>query len=259
VAGWMPTRIASRAGDLLVLPVRAGLRLGEIILLSAMIQFGMLPLLAEDFHRVSLAGPISNIPVVLLTGIIVPLGLVTLGMAVLWARAGLLLAKALSFCVGLLIASVEWFTRWPRLTYRIPGPPVWPVILFFVGFIFLTAVARAIAASRRGHAIRRQLLPVGHPVEWIATAAVLVFAVLVAWHPFAPSLYRGKLEVSVLDVGHGDSIFVAFPDGRTMLVDGGGRREQRWWMVSGRGRMWGKKLCRRICGRAELRDWSQWR
>jgi competence protein ComEC len=52
---------------------------------------------------------------------------------------------------------------------------------------------------------------------------VVALAVLVAWHPFAPSLYRGKLEVSVLDVGQGDSIFVAFPDGRTMLVDGGGQ------------------------------------
>jgi competence protein ComEC len=33
---------------------------------------------------------------------------------------------------------------------------------------------------------------------------------------------RGRLEVTTLDVGQGDSIFVGFPDGRTMLVDGGG-------------------------------------
>lgn len=219
----MPARIASRASDLLVLPVRAGLRLWEIILLSAVIQFGMLPLLAEDFHRVSLAGPVSNIPAVLLTGIIVPLGFVTLGMAMVWARAALVLAKALSFCVGLLIATVEWFARWPQLSYRVPGPPVWLMILFFVGFIFLAAVARAIAARQRGHTIRRQLLPAVHPVECIAALAAILLAVLVAWHPFAPALYRGKLEVSVLDVGQGDSIFVAFPDGRTMLVDGGGQ------------------------------------
>jgi competence protein ComEC len=33
----------------------------------------------------------------------------------------------------------------------------------------------------------------------------------------------GRLEVTVLDVGQGDSLFVAFPDSRTMLVDGGGQ------------------------------------
>jgi competence protein ComEC len=60
-------------------------------------------------------------------------------------------------------------------------------------------------------------------LEWVAVLALMALAILVAWHPFAPALYRGKLEVSVLDVGQGDSIFVAFMDGRTMLVDGGGQ------------------------------------
>jgi competence protein ComEC len=46
---------------------------------------------------------------------------------------------------------------------------------------------------------------------------------LVASHPFAPSIQRGKLEVDVLDVGQGDSIFVAFPNRGTMLIDGGGQ------------------------------------
>jgi len=101
VAQWVADKVAVRlvspAGALLTLPVRAGLRLWEIILLSAVIRWGMLLLLAQDFHRVSLAGPMSNIPAVLLTGIIVPLGFVTLGMTVVWARAGLVFGKALSF------------------------------------------------------------------------------------------------------------------------------------------------------------------
>ena len=45
---------------------------------------------------------------------------------------------------------------------------------------------------------------------------------------FAPNLDRGKLEVNVLDVGQGDSIFAAFPDGRTMLIDGGGLAGSEW-------------------------------
>ena len=55
----------ARADALLALPVRAGLRLWEIVLLSVVIQWGMMPLLAQDFHRVSLAGPLSNIPAVI--------------------------------------------------------------------------------------------------------------------------------------------------------------------------------------------------
>jgi competence protein ComEC len=60
-------------------------------------------------------------------------------------------------------------------------------------------------------------------VEWASALALASLTLLVASHPFAPNLERGKLEVDVLDVGQGDSIFVAFPNGGAMLIDGGGQ------------------------------------
>jgi competence protein ComEC len=224
---WLPQRLAPHATLWLTAPVRVGLRLWEIVLLSVVIQWGMMPLLAQDFHRVSLAGPASNIPAVILTGLIVPLGFLTLVVTFVWARLAIVMAKALGFCTTLLLATVGWFSRIPRVGYRIPGPPAWLLAAFFAALILLAAAVRTVAARRMSRAARRQLPPIG-PAEWGSAAVLALLTILVATYPFAPNLARGKLEVSVLDVGQGDSIFTAFPNGRTMLIDGGGLAGSEW-------------------------------
>jgi competence protein ComEC len=222
IGALLPEGIASHAPMLIAAPVRAGLRLWEIALLSLVIQWGMLPVLAQDFHRVSLAGPLINIPAVLLTGIIVPLGFLMLAATFVWTRFATALGHILSILAAWLLTTVGWFSRLPRISYRIPQSPVWILLLFFVSLIFLASAARA-AAQARKHRRTRRLLPAPITLaEWASGIALAILTVIVAWHPFAPSLERGKLEVTVLDVGQGDSIFTAFPGGRTMLVDGGG-------------------------------------
>ena len=229
---WLAPRLtpwlARRSETLLTLPVRVALRLWEIVLLSAVIQWGMMPLLARDFHRVSLGGPLANIPAVILTGIIVPLGFLTLAATFVWVRLAAVCANMLGRCVGLLLAIVEWFSRLPHLSYRIPGPPVWLIAAFLVVLAILAATARVASARReKQDATRQGPPPTARGGQW-AAAALVVLTILVAWHPFAPVLAQGKLEADVLDVGQGDSIFVVFPGGETMLVDGGGLAGSEW-------------------------------
>lgn len=224
----LPGRLAPRGSGLLTLPIRVGLRLWEIVLLSAVIQWGMMPLLARDFHRVSLGGPLSNIPAVILTGFIVPLGILTLLLTFAWTRLAIAAAKLTGFLTGLLLATVNWFSRLPRVSYRIPDPPVWLVLLFFAALTLLASAARAAATRRTSRTARRQLSPPITLAEWLSAFVLAALTILVASHPFAPNLSRGQLEVTVLDVGQGDSVFAAFPDGHTMLIDGGGVAGSEW-------------------------------
>jgi competence protein ComEC len=183
----------------------------------------MTPLLALDFHRVSFAGPVANIPAVILTGLSVPLGFLTLCATLLWARLAALLAGAVGFCAGLLLKIVDWFSGVPRISYRIPDPPGWRVVAFLLALVLLAAAARA-ARTRQANPTAKLLPPARiRPAEWIPAVVLGVLTILIATHPFPADLERGRLEVTVLDVGQGDSIFTAFPDGRTMLIDGGGQ------------------------------------
>ena len=207
ISSRLPRRLAPLAAGLLVQPLRAALYLWEIIFLSAVLQLGMLPLLAYYFHRVALAGPLANIPALLLTGIVVPLGFLTLAASLVSRTLAAWLVKTLALLLAVLDSAVRWFAGWHGASYRIPGPSVAVMVLF-------VALACVVSA-----AIRRRW-----KLRWVftASAALAAAAVVIATYPFSPRLAPQRLELTVLDVGQGDSLFLSFPHGRTMLVDGGG-------------------------------------
>lgn len=216
----LPKRLKRPSTLMLECTTRSGLRLWEMIQLSLVIQLGLLPLLVADFHLVSLSGPVANVPALLLTSLIVPLGFVALAVGLIWLRVGIILATPVGWLVTALIDSVEWFAQWRWLSYRLPGPPLWLLVAFLTLIAILGFVLRR-GPIHRDRATRSDgAIPVWS--KWLLGTALAAAIVAIATYPFPPNLHRGELEVTTLDVGQGNSIFVAFPDGHTLLLNGGG-------------------------------------
>lgn len=202
-------RYASWAQELGAHCARGGFRLAELFVLTLILQFGMLPLMARDFHRISLLGPIANLFAVPLTGVIVPLGLFSLALAMVFLPVARLLAHPLAWLVLAQGRIVSLIAAIPHGSYRIPGPPGWVTGIFFLAGIVTVMRLRSAEGLPRW--------------EWSGLTAVLILAAgIICTYPFAPAVTAKALEVTVLDVGQGDSILVVSPKGSTLLIDGGG-------------------------------------
>ncbi|MGB7494026.1 MAG: DNA internalization-related competence protein ComEC/Rec2 [Candidatus Acidiferrum sp.] len=207
--GWMKERYAHWAQEFGGKTAQFSCRVAELFVLSFVLQLGMLPLMAREFHRISLLGPVANLLVVPLTGAIVPFGFLCLGCASVWPRLAGLMAHPLVWMVLLQQRMVAWLAAVPRASYRIPGPPVWVMLCFFLVALVAVIRLRSERVWRRWEA-------------WPVSILLIFAAAVMAVYPFRPRVTANQLEVTVLDVAQGDSILVVSPNGSTLLIDGGG-------------------------------------
>ena len=118
-----------------------------------------------------------------------------------------------------LVWSADLVRLMPALTWRVAPPSAGACGLYYTGLAigFVGWSARRERFGSHEPPFRARLRVCGIAVWAVA-------AVWILWDPGSVITARGdgRLHVTFLDVGQGDSIFVVFPQGSTLLVDAGG-------------------------------------
>ncbi len=175
---------------------------GLLVAASLAAQIGVTPLLALHFHRLAPAALVLNLAAVPLASVVLVAGfalVLTAGWAPPLAWLSALVAER-SAALMLRSGQLVWLAPW--LDVRVPTPGM--ALLLLYG-------AAAVTLAREG---RLRTAPA------LLLAAALVGLVLGT----GPPPGDGRLALTVLDVGDGDSLVLRSPRGRVLLVDAGGLR-----------------------------------
>lgn len=195
-------------------------------IVSLVVQVWLLPFMVVYFHRVSPAGLFLNLFVGALLAVETFVALFALALSMI---SGTLAAPFITITETLnwlMLHSVDPFEAHDAAVWRMPVYTGWARVIYVLYFVPLVFLWRKLAnwdpfALKK----KKDRLSVrdGFLSPYFAGAVVTLMIGVVIFHSFSMPRADGKLRIDFLDVGQGDSALITFPDGRTMLIDGGGR------------------------------------
>ena len=197
------------------------------IVVSGAVQLVLLPLMIVYFHRLSLASLLLNIVVGVLLAVLAVVALLALLVSQISTALAAPLFTLANTINWTMIHSVDPFTHFNLASIRVAEYSGWGAVVYVLYYVPLLS-------------LRRRLLP-------LAVVQVMLVVILIL-HPFSAGVGNGRLRVDFLDVGQGDAALVTMPDGRTLLVDGGGNTNRS-----------GSASATRSIGEAVVSEYLWWR
>jgi competence protein ComEC len=229
------------------------IRVWELVVISCVVELAMTLPMAVYFHRITIFALPVNLLIVPLLVVLMPAALLTLLMLVVWPAAAVVPAMVVALVMHAGVWLVRLFGSMTLGDFRIPNPVLWQSAAFCAllgaaivlaheslggsgsGFINLTGAMAKYAQGLKPSLFRRlfgttKVVPFQNTDygtslrRWLRRGAwaALAMAALAAVMPRPVERPRGAMLMEAIDVGQGDSLLVITPDGKTLLVDGGG-------------------------------------
>ena len=178
-------------------------------------QIMTMPILAGNFHLVSLVSPLANLAVLWAVPFLMACGAVVALVGWIWAPAAAVVGWSAWLFATYITETARWLASIPWAAAPVPqvDGPWW---VAYYGLLWLV-VRRRTPDPGATHATKSVRRLAGRPRAALAAlglAAALIWVAVV-------TLPDRDVHVSFLDVGEGDAILIQASRGQTILVDGG--------------------------------------
>lgn len=175
---------------------------------SVAAYLGTLPILMQAFHTGPTFGILTNLLLLPLAGLVVPAGMLALGLLVLCPNAAPVVFSVLAYPISWLVGLTDLVAGLPNAQFHLASPSALMIGAYYGALI--------------------SLMVAGHWPKRLTFAGACVLLVLLGAGWQVLETRSDRLRVTFLDVGTGDAILVQAPGNHNLLIDGGGTYDGRF-------------------------------
>lgn len=176
-------------------------RAADVVFISGIMQAALALPMAVYFHRATTLALPANVAVVPIMSILLPTALGTTLLSYIGSWITLLPRCATAVLLHSVSFSVSTFAHFRAADLRVPDPPAWLTVLCLI------SITGCALSSRRRF------------VFLFASLLLLASSDLALIHARRPDILFGKLEITAIDVGQGDSLLVVTAHRKSVLID----------------------------------------
>ena len=185
-----------------ILPFRKKIITGCYV--SIAINMVLFPVILWFYYEIPTYSVLFNMLILPLTAPLLGFGIAGSIACFFWGKVGIFCLKICSIILEFNEKLCYLGSRLPFAQLVVGKPEIWNVVLYYIIFILVTLL------------VSREKKRKCSPKRLMFAGIFLCFAIRsVIYQP------RGRLDITMLDVGQGDAIYFRGPDGGTYLIDGG--------------------------------------
>ncbi|SFE99636.1 competence protein ComEC [Paenibacillus catalpae] len=218
---------------------KALLDLLAVTVVAQVVSFPLTIYYFNQFHLLSIPANLVLVPFI--SFIVMPIGAVALLIGMLWPFGGQLLAAVSVYANDWTFLLVSKLGEVDALRTIWATPPLWWIVAWYLSLAVFCRMLPAAPVAVQADLDETQPLQGGVEPDtapiwelqeerklpvWRIRRTGLIFALLAGsgllLYAYFPDVWNRTADVDVLDVGQGDSIYIRTPEGKRILVDGGG-------------------------------------